>query len=61
MFVLANNPKKDDILQLALLQPDDSELYIQATAIVKGDKKKKSWFKWRYENYSETCIGKGQE
>jgi hypothetical protein len=46
MFVLANNPKKDDILQLALLQPEDSEVYTQALIITK-DKKKKSWFKWR--------------
>ena len=47
MYVLANNPKRDDILQLALLQPDDSELYIQALTIIK-DQKKKSWFRWRY-------------
>ena len=46
MFVLANNPKKDDILQLALLQPEDSEVYMQALTIAK-DKRKKSWFKWR--------------
>lgn len=47
MFVLANSPKKDDILQFALIQPDDSELYTQASYIIKGQKKK-SWFKWKY-------------
>ena len=47
MYVLANNPKRDDILQLALLQPDESEIYNQAVVAVKGEKKK-SWFAWRY-------------
>lgn len=46
MYVLTNDPKKDDIVQFALLQPDDSELYTQAKFIVQKEKKKKSWFKW---------------
>ena len=47
MYILANDPDKDDILQLALLQPNDSEIYTQASSIIHG-RKKKSWYKWRY-------------
>ena len=54
MFVLANSPKKDDIVQFALLQPDDSELYTQASFMIKGEERKKSWFKWMYV---ELCNG----
>ena len=46
MDILANNPSHDEILQLALLQPNSSEVFIQASARVCGDRKK-SWFKWR--------------
>ena len=48
MDVLANDPSPDDIVQLALLQPNASEVFVQASARVKGDRKK-SWFKWRWE------------
>ena len=47
MYVLADQPKQEDVLQLALLLPESSEVCRQATAMVRGDRKK-SWFKWRY-------------
>jgi len=47
MYILANRPKREDVLQLALLLPDSSDVFQQATAMVHGDRKK-SWFKWRY-------------
>ena len=47
MYILANRPKREDVLQLALLLPDSSDVFRQATAMVSGDRKK-SWFKWRY-------------
>lgn len=46
MYVLADQPQREDVLQLALLLPDSSEVFRQATAMVQGDRKK-SWFKWR--------------
>lgn len=46
MDILANDPSHDDIIQLALLQPNASEVYVQASARVRGDRRK-SWFNWR--------------
>ena len=46
MDVLANHPSGDEIVQLALLQPNASEVFVQASARVHGDHRK-SWFKWR--------------
>ena len=46
MDILANNPSNDEIVQLALLQPNASEVFVQASARVRGDRRK-SWFKWR--------------
>lgn len=50
MDILAKNPSKDDIIQQALLQPNASEVYIQASAKIYSDRKK-SWFNWRYKSY----------
>ena len=47
MDILANHPSRDEIVQLALLQPNASEVFVQASARARGDRKK-SWFKWRY-------------
>ena len=47
MYVLTSNPRKEDIVQLALLLPDTSDIYCQAVSLALGDRKK-SWFKWRY-------------
>ena len=55
MDVLANDPSPDDIVQLALLQPNASEVFVQASARVKGDHKK-SWFKWRWEGLIFSCT-----
>ena len=50
MDILANDPSRDEIVQLALLQPNASEVFVQASARARGDRKK-SWFKWRYKMY----------
>ena len=47
MDILANHPSHDEIVQLALLQPNASEVFVQASMRARGDRKK-SWFKWRY-------------
>ena len=46
MYVLTSNPQREDIVQLALLLPDTSDIYRQAVSLAGGDRKK-SWFKWR--------------
>jgi apoptotic protease-activating factor len=45
MDILANHPSHDEIVQLALLQPNASEVFVQASMRARGDRKK-SWFKW---------------
>ena len=60
MDILANDPSYDEIVQQALLQPNTSEVFMQASAKVHGDRKK-SWFKWRYcrhHCYKVVCITK---
>ncbi len=48
MFVLANEATVDDILQLALLLPNSSAVYEQATAMTTASVgRKRSWFRWR--------------
>ena len=47
MDILANDPSEDEIIQQALLQPSSSEVFVQASAKVHGDRRK-SWFYWRY-------------
>ena len=46
MDILANDPSEDEILQQALMQPTASEVFVQASAKVHGDRRK-SWFNWR--------------
>ena len=46
MYVLANSPKRDDILQLALLQPKESEICKQASRIIE-QKSEQAWYGWR--------------
>lgn len=49
MYVLANQPTSEDIIQLALLLPDTSVVYLQAFAMTTATLgKDKSWFQWRY-------------
>ena len=45
MYALTNQPPREDVLQLALLLPDTSEVYRQAEGIVHNERKK-SWFDW---------------
>lgn len=45
MYALTNQPPREDVLQLALLVPDTSEVYRQAEGIVHNERKK-SWFDW---------------
>ena len=46
MYVLANSLKRDDILQLALLQPKESEICKQASRIIE-QKSEQTWYGWR--------------
>ena len=48
MYVLANQASLDDIIQLALLLPDTSEVFKQAAAMTTASiGRKRSWFRWR--------------
>ena len=46
MDIMANDPSEDEIIQQALLQPSTSEVFVQASAKIHGDRRK-SWFHWR--------------
>lgn len=45
MYALTNQPPREDVIQLALLLPDTSEVYQQAQGVVR-EQRKKSWFDW---------------
>ncbi len=48
MYVLANEATVDDILQLALLLPNSSAVYEQASLETTASiGRKRSWFRWR--------------
>ncbi len=51
MDYISIRPSEDDILQLALFQPDDNEIYKQADQILKKEKKK-FFFKWTYVQHN---------
>jgi len=49
MYVLANDPPVDDVIQLALLLPDSSLVHKQAVDMTTATiGRKKNWFNWRY-------------
>lgn len=45
MYALTDQPPREDVIQLALLLPDTSEVYQQAQGIVR-EQRKTSWFDW---------------
>lgn len=47
MYILANTSHENEVLQLALLQPEESKLHSQAISIIK-EKKENLWLKWKY-------------